>query len=202
MGGGIALEAAADPELRERVDELVVAEPVGLQERSWPELASFTAKQFIGRMVLRPEAAVKTWRQGNERGGAPPEAMRADIELLRHRRVTPTTLAAISPAQRYEVWVGRRSPIVEAGALTATLREVEAERQQRSPATAGLTVRVVDTADHNFPLMRALGLAARWRVPGAGEPRRDGDVVVTAVSEDELDHSVTALIERQDTLTG
>src|SRR3989338_1531775 len=76
MGGGIALETASDEEFcRRHIDDLIALEPIGLEEKSLAALAKdFGIKQVVGKTLANPEGAIKSWRQGDTRGGAPKES--------------------------------------------------------------------------------------------------------------------------------
>ncbi|OGL60454.1 hypothetical protein A3H10_00085 [Candidatus Uhrbacteria bacterium RIFCSPLOWO2_12_FULL_46_10] len=189
MGGGIALEAASDPEFADHIEDLIVLEPVGLEEKSLVALGrDFVGKQVLGRTLLNPEGAVKSWRQGDSRGGAAGEAMQADIDILRRRQITSEKLKAIHPQGRYVVAMGTKSPMVDAKSVTQEFLEAEPTRRAAYVKDAPLEILQVQSRDHSWPLVHALGLA-RW----LSEPRH-GDARITTIDEADLEHSTASFI--------
>lgn len=189
MGGSIAMEAASDPEFADRLNDLVVLEPVGLEEKSLTELGrDFVGKQVVGRTLFNPEGAVKSWRQGDSRGGAAGEAMRVDIDILRRRQITPEKLSSIHPRGRYVVAMGTESPMVDATAATQEFLQAESARRAAHSQGASIEILQVQSRDHSWPLVHALGLA-RW----LKEPRH-GDENITTIGESDLEHSAASFI--------
>src|SRR3989338_2409874 len=189
MGGGIALEAASDPEFADHIEDLIVLEPVGLEEKSLVALGrDFVGKHVLGRTLLNPEGAVKSWRQGDSRGGAAGEAMQADIDILRRRQITSEKLKAIHPQGRYVVAMGTKSPMVDAKSVTQEFLEAEPTRRAAYVKDAPLEILQVQSRDHSWPLVHALCLA-RW----LSEPRH-GDARITTIDEADLEHSTASFI--------
>lgn len=189
MGGGIVLEVASDSDFADRLNDLIVLEPVGLEEKSMAVLGrDFVGKQVVGRTLFNPEGAVKSWRQGDSRGGAAGEAMRADIDILRHRQITPEKLSAIHPRGRYVVAMGTESSMVNAEAVTQEFLEAEPIRRSAYVKDAPIEILQVQSRDHSWPLVHALGVAQWFKKP------RHGDTVLTTIAESDLKHSAASFI--------
>lgn len=191
MGGGIALEMGSDPDFADKIQDLIVTEPMGLENHSQSGIAyKAICREVLGHVLSNAEARIKSWSQGNEKGGPTSQALKADVEILRQRQFGHDKLASIHPRGRYQVWYATKSTLLNDQQTSQALLGAEADRlASGDKGVHPLELYRVESNMHGWPMVHAVGLARRLQKPVPKEQ-------VTTLQVTELEHSAAEAVLR------
>jgi hypothetical protein len=158
-GATTALEIASDPEL-EGLKDLVVLEPMGIEDKGFAKLAREAVFGYMARDTLpSSEARIKNMQQGAEAGQGSIGLMLITANILSKKLYKPEKLKEINPKGRFQVWAGTQSSYVNKRIAEDVFQETEQLRQAKNPDASPLEFYEVKGGDHNFPITYALGLS-------------------------------------------
>jgi len=187
MGGAIALELAVGPDLKELKD-LIIIEPLGIEEKGLPRLAKeFALEQGLLKTLPYSEARIKTFKQGRKENTGNFGFLLEDAKILSKKYFWPERLKEIKPTGRYQVWVGTESPIVDDKIAENIFLETEVLRKSENPDTMPLEFYKVEGGDHGWPFMNATGFS---RILEEERPKQQ----TTTVKLSELENSAIVRI--------
>lgn len=192
FGGGVALAVASDEEFtKQYINDLVVLEPVGLQNRSIPGIAwGFGVVEGFFNTARKPEANAKAWAQGGETFKKKGFQDLLVANMLRKKQLGHAELATIHPQGRYQVWVGTESPVASAHKTTQAILLAERARRTAHIGTTPVEIYQVQGGKHSFPFINYLGVSAVM-----DGPRPETHIV--SLQPDELENSATAMLLRR-----
>lgn len=155
MGGAISLQLAADPAFQGRINDLIILEPVALEQKGTPKMTwDFIIRQALLRTVTDPEAFLRAWSQGAEPAIFTQARLLLRVgRILSKQQVTEETLRRVHPRGNYTVFFGDDSPMAGPNAMRA-FHNAESGRQGKSPVRIAL----VDGWSHDGPLVDAHGM--------------------------------------------
>jgi pimeloyl-ACP methyl ester carboxylesterase len=157
MGGAVALELAQDPDFQEMQD-LVVIEPPGLEEKGMARLAKdFVVEEGLLKSFPLTEARIKTLMQGTNTGGI--DFLADDCKILAKKQFDSEKLSNINPKGRYQLWIGTESSITDYETAERVFLEAEDLRRQKDSDMNSLEIHVVEGGNHGWPFMSSLGFS-------------------------------------------
>lgn len=160
MGAATALELATDPDFAEKINDLTIIEPLGIEEKGFPQLVKeFGFNQAILKTVPSSEARIKTFFQGAKEGQGDFGLFLTTSKILSKKHFDQEKLKSLNPKGRFQVWVGNKSPVTNEKIAENLFLETEELRKAQNPDASPLEFYKVQGGDHGFPLMNALGFS-------------------------------------------
>ncbi|MEK9152877.1 MAG: alpha/beta fold hydrolase, partial [Patescibacteria group bacterium] len=184
MGTGVLMEAMKDPAFAERVNDLVLLEPIGLVEKSLPKIAKeFLVDQAFGQTFPNVEDRIKGWLQGDTTSGAPVAALKNDVDIIRKKQFDAESLSRMAPSGSLQVWFSPDSPLMNAKEIDGAFEGAARLRRERGEAEIPQNITHVKSATHAWPLVHAIGLAGRLTRP------RPSSEKITELAQEDLDRT-------------
>lgn len=160
MGAAVALTLAQDSDFQERLQDLTVIEPVGLQKKSLRRLGQdFLVSEGLLKTFPYSEARIKTLAQGSKTNTSSFAFLKANGRILSNTHFGAEALGKIQPKGRYQIWMGTKSSIVDSTAAEGLILEAEALRQQVDADASPVEVHVVQGGTHGWPFLSSVGFA-------------------------------------------
>jgi len=190
MGGAVALELAQDQDFQEMQD-LVVVEPVGLEEKGLVGIGKdFMIKEGLLKTLPYSEARIKSFLQGNRENTGSLKFLIEDGRILSKKHFDTEKLGKIMPKGRYQLWVGTKSSITDHRIAEEVFLKAENLRKQEDPNATPVEIHIVKGGTHGWPDMNSLGFS---RLLKEEKPQEQ----VTTVKLSELENSGMARILKE-----
>ncbi len=157
-GATTALELAVDPDF-EGLNDLIVIEPLGIEDMWFLELAKRFGIDQALRTLLSSEGLIKSVLQGAKEGQGELNLSLKTAKILSKKHFTPEILSEINPAGRFQLWMGKQSPLMNKKIFEEVFLEMERLRQGRDSGVSPLELYEVASNDHTWPMKNALGLS-------------------------------------------
>lgn len=188
MGGTVAVETASDQDFSKRINDLVVLEPVGFENKSKLGMAyDFLYRQGALRSMPDAEQRLKVVNQGAETTHIKADIFLTNATILCKKQFDKEKLSHVQPRGRYEVWLGAESPVADARKTEEELLRAEHVRRIQNPDASPVEIYRVEGGDHAFPMVHAMGLANSIDKPKPIEQ-------VTRLTTKDLENSAAASI--------
>jgi hypothetical protein len=162
-GAGIALESAIelsnDPEMKGVINNLIVMEPLGLDEKGIVGLAADFGKDAVTRVMPSAEAGIKVMRQGGETNKEDQKLDWETIKILASKQFTPERLAEINVGGNFQWWVGRSSAVTNLPLTERVMEKIQTIKKEKGLDTPSPELNEVVGGTHSLLNMNALGLA-------------------------------------------
>lgn len=188
MGGGVAVETASERDFSKRVNDLIVLEPVGFENKNTLGMAfDFLYRQGALRTMSDAEQRLKIVNQGAETTHIKSDIFLTNAKILCKKQFDREKLSHVQPRGRYEVWLGAESPVADANKTEGELLRAEHARRIQNPDASPVEIYRVEGGDHAFPMVHAMGVANSIDRP---RPREQ----ITYLTTKDLEHSAAASI--------
>ena len=164
-GANIALETAIslsnDPESKGRLNDLILIEPVGLDEQGVAGLATGLGADIIKELVPSSEGRIKVLGQGAETNKQE-QKLPFEIETVRvlgKKQFTAERLSQIEVAGSFQWWVGRSSGLTSIPLTERVVKTTQELMKKKNPDAHLPQLNEVVNGTHFLPNMNAIGLA-------------------------------------------
>jgi hypothetical protein len=190
-GASIALETAVrmskDESKKDALQDLVVIEPLGLEELGVAKLGYKFGVQESSKLVGKSEARIKVLQQG---GASNEEDLKLDwetVKILAKKMFDAKRLSEINVAGNFQWWVGDQSPVQNFPLTEEVIQQVQQMMLEKNSDANIPELNEVQDSTHSILNMNALGLAQEFIQPRKvqqGNPRelRRKDLANSAMS--------------------
>jgi len=170
-GAGIALEAAIDiskdSEFEGSLNDLIVIEPLGLDEKGLVGLAKDFGVDALTKVMTSPEAGIKVLRQGGETNKAEntdegKKLAWETVKILAEKQFTAEQLSKIEVGGNFQWWVGRSSTVTNLPLTEKVMRDIAKLKQADNPDATIPELNEVVGGTHSLLNMNALGIAREF----------------------------------------
>ncbi|MCX6722077.1 MAG: alpha/beta hydrolase [Candidatus Staskawiczbacteria bacterium] len=177
FGATVALELGSDEDFEE-LEDLVVMDPLGIEEKGLPKLAKeFGFSQTVLRFLPYAEQRIKVAKEPKAKGKPEMGLYLEDVKIIAKKLYDAEKLSKIKPNGRFQVWFGTDSPIMNSDVIETAFKESDVE------------IYKVEGGEHMWPVRGALGLS---RMLKAGKPAEQ----VTTVEVSDFEKSgMEAILE-------
>lgn len=162
-GAGIALETAIelsnDPGSKGLLNDLIVIEPLGLDEKGVAGLAIDFGIDAATKVVPSSEARIKVMRQGGETNKEDQKLDWETVHIMAKKQFTAERLSEIETSGSFQWWVGRSSTVTNLPLTERVIKKVHGLRQEKESNTSLPELNEVVGGTHSLLNMNALGLA-------------------------------------------
>lgn len=167
-GAGMALETAIDmsknPEFDGVLNDLIIIEPLGLDEKGLVGLAKDFGTDAVTKVMTSPEAGIKVLRQGGETNKAEgtetgKKLAWETIKILAKKQFDAERLSQIKTNGNFQWWVGRSSTVTNLPLSEKVMRDIAKLKQIDNPDAKLPELNEVVGGTHSLLNMNALGLA-------------------------------------------
>jgi len=158
MGTAVAMKIGIDPEFN-AIHDLTLLEPIGIEDKGFAQIV----KEFIGvqavNTIVSSEQMIKALRQGSDEDKGNIGFLAEDGKILSRKSFEPETLKNLHPQERFQVWVGTESPLVDDDLAEKIFTETDVLRKAKDSNVSPVEFHRVKGADHSWALTNALGLS-------------------------------------------
>ena len=191
MGGAVSLEVAQDENCPD-IQDLIIVEPAGLEDKGFLKLAKdFAFEEGMLKTMPYSENRIKTVNQGKREEVLDMKLLLEDCKILCKKCFNSEKLAKIMPAGRYQLWMGTKSSIVNLKIAEKVFYDAEKIRKETNPDASPLEINVVNNGTHGWPLVHNFGFSRM-----INETKNPGNEI-NNIELSDLENSVMAKILKE-----
>lgn len=191
MGAAVSLEVAQD-ESCPQIQDLIIVEPAGLEDKGFLKLAKdFAFEEGMLKTMPFSENRIKTVNQGKREEVLDAGLLLEDCKILSKKCFDEKKLAKIMPKGRYQLWMGTKSSIVDSKIAEKIFHDAEKIRKEKNPDASPLEINVINGGTHGWPLVHNFGFSRM-----VNEAERPGNEV-NNIELSDLENSLIAKILKE-----